>query len=255
MHTGPSSVGTVRAMRRTHVHRAVATALLAVLAPAVGVAATATPAAAVATTAACPKYELVGLRGQTEPAGFGWVLGAIVDTTVKKTTVPIKAVPLAYDANADTLVGVNSGIRNLVSYVEKRATTCRSTRFVLMGFSMGALVVGETLSTAPRYPGMVTDRFSSATSQRIAAVVVYGDAGFNAGAAPISAGSFTPGVNGRLPRPAGALSAWNSRMRDVCNYDDVICQETGTSAAAHQDYVKYADATASFVQGVLTTLG
>jgi cutinase len=212
------------------------------------------PASAVATTAACPTYELVGLRGQTEPAGYGWVLGQIVTTVVAKTTVPVKAVPLAYDANADTVVGVNSGITNLVAYVEGRAKACRSTRFVLLGFSMGAYVIGETLSTAPRYPGVVTTRFTTATSGRIAAVVVYGDGGFNGSSAPLAAGSYTPGVSGRLPRPVSALSAWNSRMRDVCNADDVICQSTGTSAAAHQDYVKYADATASWVNGVLTTL-
>lgn len=213
------------------------------------------PASAVASTAACPKYELVGLRGQTEPAGYGWVLGSIVSTVVARTSVPVKAVPLAYDANADTLVGVNDGITKLVAYVEGRARTCRSTRFVLMGFSMGAYVVGETLSTAPRYPGVVSARFSTATSARIAAVVVYGDAGFNAGAGALSAGPFTPGISGRLARPATALSAWNARMRDVCNADDVICQSNGNSAAAHQDYVKYADATAGFVESVLTTLG
>lgn len=131
--------------------RAVLGVLVALAAAALGPPA---PASAVATTAACPAYELVGLRGQTEPA-----------------------------------------------------------------------------------------------------VVVYGDGGFNGSSAPLAAGTYAPGVSGRLPRPVSALSAWNSRMRDVCNADDVICQSTGTSAAAHQDYVKYADATAAFVNGVLTTLG
>ena len=237
---------------RRRLVRGAVTGLAALVAALLGPSA---PASAVATTAACPAYELVGLRGQTEPAGYGWVLGQIVTTVVARTTVPIKAVPLVYDANADTLVGVNSGITNLVAYVEGRAKACRSTRFVLLGFSMGAYVIGETLSTAPRYPGVVTTRFSTATSGRIAAVVVYGDGGFNAASAPVAAGTYAPGVSGRLPRPVSALSAWNSRMRDVCNADDVICQSTGTSAAAHQDYVKYADATAAFVNGVLTTLG
>ena len=197
----------------------------------------------------------MGLRGQTEPAGYGWVLGPIVSTVVTGTSVPVRAVPLAYDASADTLAGVNDGITRLVAYVEGRARTCRSTRFVLMGFSMGAYVVGETLSTAPRYPGVVTTRFSTATSGRIAAVVVYGDAGFSAGAGALATGPFAPGVSGRLARPSTALTAWTARMRDVCNADDVICQSNGSSAAAHQDYVRYADATAGFVEYVLTTLG
>lgn len=220
---------------------------------AAGLCGPAAPASAVASTQDCARYELVGLRGQTEPAGFGG-LGPIVTAVVAGTSVPIKAVPLAYDANADTLVGVNDGITKLVGYVEGRALACPSTRFVLLGFSMGAYVVGETLSTAARYPGVVGARFSAATSGRIAAVVVYGDAGFNARAGALAAGSFTPGVDGRLARPANALSAWTSRMRDVCNADDVICQANGTSAAAHQDYLKYADATARFVEAVLTTL-
>jgi Cutinase len=211
------------------------------------------PADAVPSTATCPQVEITTIRGQGEPAGNGWVLGPIATSLQSKLTQTVKIYPLPYAAGLDLTQNFNQGIKLLTSHLDSMARTCPKTRTVVLGFSMGAIVAGETFAPTTRYPGIATTALPNRIDAPLAAVIIFGDARFNS-AGPEAAGSFWPGVDAPYARPATAFSRFPNKVRNVCNATDGICQNlpsTLTTERAHQDYVKYTDAVISYVRAQL----
>ncbi len=221
---------------------------LLILAPVLGAA----PARATVSTATCPALEVTTVRGMGEPAGNGWVLGPIAADVQQTLPIPVSVYPLPYAAGQDIIANTNQGISLLVSHLTQEATACPATKFAVLGFSLGAVVVGEAFAAvSTRYPGVTTTPIPSQLDSRLAAVVVFGDTRFNA-AGPEAAGTFAPGVSAPYARPANAFARFGNHVRDVCNYQDGICQNlpgSQTTAAAHQDYVKYEDQVANYIYG------
>jgi hypothetical protein len=97
--------------------------------------------------------------------------------------------------------------------------------------------VGDALvRPGERLAGRDAGELSAAASERISAVVLFGNPRFTAGE-PFNAGTFEPGVDGVSPRKKGALADYASRMRDYCAAGDLACQNIeGASVEAHVAY-------------------
>lgn len=228
------------------------------VAAAVGLLVTALPAAgaqAAVSTAKCPEIEVISVRGMGEPAGTpGWVIGPIVDSLQKGLSQGVSSYPLPYAAGADILANTNQGITLLIQHLNSKIAACPATKYVVIGFSLGALVVGETFGRpSTRYPGVVTTAVSTKVDSRLVAAIMLGDGRFNANG-PEAAGTFWPGVSAPYARSATAFSRWGNHVRNICNAQDGICQSipaTQSTELAHQDYVKYKDAITLYVAGTL----
>jgi Cutinase len=214
-------------------------------------------ALAVPTTATCPQVEVTTARGQGEQAGSnGSVLGPMSTALQNQLSQTVKIYPLPYDAGQDVVASSNRGITLLTQHLSSMRTTCPNTKFVVLGFSLGAVVVGETFAPATRYPGITTLALPTRIDAKVAAVVVFGDVRFN-NTMPQSAGTFLPNVTGQLPRPATAFARFGDHVRDVCNQADGVCQAVDvsqTNPQAHQDYVKYTDDLVWYVRSQLDTI-
>ena len=218
----------------------------------------AAPAQAVVSTATCPDVEVISVRGMGEPAGTpGWVIGPIVDTMQNQLTQRVSSYPLPYAAGQDLIANTNAGITLLAQHFRAKIKACPATKYVVIGFSLGALVVGEAFARpATRYPGVITTAMPTTLDSRLVAAIMLGDGRFNANG-PEAAGTFWPGVSAPYARPATAFSRWGDHVRNVCNAQDGICQAippTQSTELAHQDYVKYKDALTLYVAGTLSQM-
>ena len=214
-------------------------------------------ARAVVSTALCPDVEVVTVRGQGEPAGPGWVMGPIVDTLQQQLPDGVSSYPLPYAAGQDLVANVNEGIGLLVRHLGQKSTQCPGTQYVVIGFSLGALVVGEAFARpASRYPGVVKTAIPKRVDPHLVAAIMLGDARFNSHG-PEAAGTFWPGVDALNARPANSFARWGDHVRNICNAQDGICQNilpTQSTELAHQDYVKYRDQLTSYVAGTISTM-
>lgn len=138
---------------------------------------------------------------------------------------------------------LEDGENKLMSYIETSYKSCSSTKYVLLGYSMGAHVVGNMLDP-------YGDQLSSGMKGQIKAVVLYGDPSFVANR-PYDKGTYASYTNGRLARAYDELNSWSSKLASWCDKDDLWCQP-GFSESVHTGYFsKYDSAAASFVKGKL----
>jgi hypothetical protein len=111
---------------------------------------------------------------------------------------------------------------------------------VLLGYSQGAIVVGDALAG-----------FDAADSAKVRAVVMFGDPRFNS-AEPYNEGSFGQPSRGLNPRRTGELAAFNERIQNYCNGGDLVCQGSRNSGGdGHLAYGQFATRAATFVAGLV----
>jgi Cutinase/von Willebrand factor type A domain/PKD domain len=234
-------------------HLAVA---LAVILAAIGIASFGGPSAARA-SGPCTNVEIVGLRGSSEEYlgsehGMGSLLGPVADTiaTQLSGSVTFSAYGVPYPAvdaisgvlNGDYFTSKEIGSDMLHDYLLQRAIECPSMRFVVMGYSQGAHAAGDELA---REGTFVTDR--------IAALVMFGDPRFNPEAS-YTWGSFDHRDHGLAgARSLSDFASWSSRVFSFCHQNDMICQGLGlghgSDAHAQEKYVNdYADLVAGLVR-------
>jgi hypothetical protein len=195
--------------------------------------------AAQAPANACPDLEIIGARGTTERPGLGVVLTPLAQQITRELPQTVRTTALDYPASFNYTASVRQGARQLAADMESTAEECADTRFVLMGYSQGADVVGDAIAGSGRgAPGV-----SDALVDRISSVLLFGDPAFTAGE-PFNV---TDGArSGIFPRGAGRLDAVADRTQSFCNRNDRFCQG-GTSLAAHLNYDGFADDAAGFV--------
>lgn len=143
----------------------------------------------------------------------------------------------------------SGGVRNLQTYLNGQES-CRAAgeKWVLLGYSQGAHVIGDSLSKADGF-------FSASQLSSLAAVVFIADPRFNS-REPFDAGTFTPGRNGVLgARSPGDLDSVSGKIKAWCDNKDPVCQSlkngdgsvhTGTRYAS-----SYKDSIVSFLRGRL----
>lgn len=194
---------------------------------------TASPAGA----ADCRAVSVISARGTTEPQSGSWLQKQMGDQILAQFPGQSKYTELPYPATTPFDASAPVGVTNLISTLNTEAQQCPGQKYILLGYSQGAGVVGDALAEpSARIWGATAGTVSAAASGRITAVVMYGDIRFRAGE-PYNVGTFEPGKQSGNPpaRPLGALGTYASRIQDYCVKDDFVCQGTG-GFAAHLAY-------------------
>jgi cutinase len=176
--------------------------------------------------------KIIGARGTGESAGLGRLLSQVTTRIDAAVAKPVTSVGLDYPATTDFLSSPQKGTTELRRLITADGSAC----LVLLGYSQGAMVVGDTLAAV-----------GAAGGNRIVAAIMFGDPRFNP-AEPYDTGSYAKTAKGLYPRPTEQLSAFNTRLRSYCNGGDPVCQGVGAAGSGtHQEYGQYAEDAARFV--------
>lgn len=187
----------------------------------------------------CLPYLVITARGTGEPHR-GQLLSPVSRAIAEARPDQAVREDLDYPADTDVNGGASLGVRTLVTMLNLQAQTCPEQKFVLLGYSQGALVVGDALSEpAARFVGTKADELRPEAAAAVSAIVFYGDPRF-VGVEQFNEGSYDEARDGLLPRPVGALEQFADRLRDYCVSDDFICQAT-TADLDEAGHVEYFD--------------
>ncbi|MCP2288472.1 cutinase [Nocardia amikacinitolerans] len=187
--------------------------VFAVLLLVVGVGAT-TSLGTQASANACASVDVVVARGTGEPGWLGSVVGdPLYHTLLQALPVDSTAYPVNYPANLLVPSSVSDGTRDMTAHIMAQAAMCPDQRFVLVGYSQGAVVTHGVLGTGivTVLPGIYTLPYE--LESRIAAVLLFGDpvrligwnvpglyawrtANYCTGGDPVCGGGFDPGAHG-----------------------------------------------------------
>ena len=171
----------------------------------------------------CSPILVITVRGTGEPSK-GQLLSPVARTIKKADSANTEVIDLDYPADTEVKEGGTAGVRTLVDTLNVQTEACDEQRFVLLGYSQGALVIGEALSApASRLIGGTVGEVSETAADQIAAIVLYGDPRF-LGAEDFNSGDYDPDMGGLLPRVEGALKAYDERIIDFCVGTDFVCQ-------------------------------
>ena len=200
--------------------------LATVLAATAGTLVAATPAAA----APCTDVDVVVARGTGEPGQLGLIVGDPVFSAIQRRLSGTSATGsrVEYPASVSPS-SPTDGNRALVAHVTSQAQACPSQRFILVGYSQGANVVGNSLgisSQGAAVGGPVVATIPASIEPRVAAVLVFGY--------PLR----------KLGR--GITGTYAQRTLDICAPLDIVCSPLGTSTLAHLSYGNNATQAATF---------
>ncbi|WP_052359422.1 cutinase family protein [Actinoplanes friuliensis] len=205
--------------------------------------------AAQAPANACPDVEIIGARGTTERPGLGVLLGPLARQMTTQLPQTVRSTAVDYPASFNYQPSVRQGVDALAATMKRTAAACADTEFVLMGYSQGANVVGDALvGRSVRGRAAAQPAIPAALSDKVAAVILFGDPTFTAGE-PFN---ITDGTrSGVFARGDGRLDAFADRTQSFCNRNDRFCQG-GTSLAAHLDYSKFFTDATEFTENELS---
>jgi len=178
--------------------------------------------------AGCPDAEVVFARGTTEAPGVGPTGEAFVDalrTQVGAKSVGVYAVD--YPATTDFPTAVE-GIADARTHVLSTAANCPHTKMVLGGFSQGAAVMGfVTANAVPDgvSPADVPAPMPPDVANHIAAVALFGKPSTR----------FMHAIN---DPPITIGSQYLAKTIDLCVDNDLVCDSSGRSFSAHNQYVE-----------------
>ena len=171
----------------------------------------------------CLPYLVVTARGTGEPSR-GQLLSPVARAISEARPNDTLVLDLEYPAAGEVKESSTVGVRMLIDTLNVQSEACEEQRFLLLGYSQGALVVGDALLPAEhRIVGATVGAVSDGAADRILAIVLYGDPRF-VGAEPYNIGNYDHETNGLLPRSEGALGVFADRLRDYCVARDFICQ-------------------------------
>ncbi|ROS31174.1 cutinase family protein [Cellulomonas sp. PhB150] len=227
----------------------------------------AAPAQATVSSKHCASVVVIGVRGSYEKAGtgsgagdrtyanggFGTTSGAAYYTQ-SLSTAGVRTAALKYPASiwpslpmpGGYVTSMTRGRYELREELEDLATCSSATRVVLVGYSQGAHIIGDTLSKGQPI------QLSATAKARIKAVVLFGDPTYRAGE---SFNSVKRTRSGMFPRGAGQLAAFASRIRSYCYAGDRFCQNVDNADAMkiHTSYdnITLEKAAATFIRSKL----
>lgn len=176
----------------------------------------------------CAAVDVVVARGTNEPGYLGSAVGdPLYAQLQRRLPMSLNGYRVNYPADLTNVLSVGDGSGDLVAHLSNEAVACPGQRFVLVGYSQGAVVVHTALGTGitGALPGAV--RMNGALGSRVAAILLFGD--------PLRlAGSGVPGQ-------------YAARTANYCMPGDPVCAN-GLNPAAHVayggDFVAAADFTA-----------
>lgn len=200
--------------RRTSPWRARVGALLAAagLAATFQVAVVPLTAAGTASAAACSDVVVIGVRGTNEDPGYGTMIGDVVSRLQPRLSEWDGYIPLDYPATLNYLASLENGKRELNAQLDGIAGACPATKFLLLGYSQGAHVVGDVVADRGDFDG------------RIAGVGLLGDPMFKQGGEGSAvAGGPTPGAGGVFGHRDSFPDSMNHKIQNICLKGDSIC--------------------------------
>ncbi|KAG9088886.1 hypothetical protein FRC07_012455 [Ceratobasidium sp. 392] len=166
----------------------------------------------------CSNLHLVCLVGTTEKE-FGIVCGPLRDdlaSAVPGTTA--YAVP--YNTDPEYGATVEEGARNTEKYIADQAAACPNQRFVLSGYSKGAMVIHQ-MNLAP------------ALKNKVLSIAVFGDPTLKSGGSP-----FWPINQPSVDTSPRDGSAPTQNIASFCNQRDEFCDPWGSTLEPHLAYGK-----------------
>ncbi|KAJ9121654.1 hypothetical protein QFC22_002274 [Naganishia vaughanmartiniae] len=170
---------------------------------------------------ACTKYEVVSARGtsetQTSPYGNTATVNGILSAVAGGAHYEV-----VYPADNNFATGPSIGAADLIQHVNGRISSCPNMKFVLIGYSQGAMVTvtAENNSQLPR--------------SSVVATILYGNPYWLPGR-PEDAGTATSGRGDASATGTKTPATYQSITKDYCNTGDIICTSTG-SIYAHLAY-------------------
>lgn len=196
-------------IRRTGLFRKRAAALFSALALVVTVQVAVAPAAS---AAACSDVVAIGVRGTNEPAGFGTMVGDVVAKLKPRLSKWDGYIPLVYPASANYWKSLEAGKTALRAQLRGAAKACPATKFLLIGYSQGAHVVGDVVVEFGNFGG------------KIAGVGLLGDPMFKqGGSGSIGVGGSTTLAGGVFGRRSSLPTALKGKIVNLCLKGDSIC--------------------------------
>jgi hypothetical protein len=171
----------------------------------------------------CSPYLVVTARGSGEPSN-AQLLSPVAKQISKARPGEVTTVDLDYPADTNVRQGGTRGVRVLIDTLNVQSETCPEQQFVLMGYSQGAMVVGDALATPDRRMlGEAAGEVQAKAVKQVLAAVFYGDPRFT-GVESFNVGSFDPELNGIMPRQVGALDTYAESITSFCVEGDAVCQ-------------------------------
>jgi len=225
------------APRRRFTRLAVATALAATTLVAAGVGISGSTA-----QAACRAWAFVGVPGSNQGLAhkpntsdtnrYGAEVARVKSYFVsRKGSANVSAYAIKYPAKLDASYGssVNSGVTTTYNTIRAIRVSCPSQKIVISGFSQGAHVVALTLG-----------KLSTADAAYVKRAALMGNPIYKDGATPsVEAPSGSVTRNGLLNFFGNMnwQSRWNSKARDVCINNDIVCEGSSSVASLALKYL------------------
>ncbi|MCJ1447755.1 MAG: hypothetical protein MMC23_008266 [Stictis urceolatum] len=180
-------------------------------------------------------------RASNEPAGFGILKRVADNITAQIPDSDSIAVPypakITNPAYGDSVI---QGVSNMTQLVKSYGEKCPDGKMVLLGYSQGAQVVGDTLIGGDYSQFKNLDQGPGVEQKlidQVAAVVLMGDP-VNIAGEKFLVGNSTH--NGTFPRDNAAdwvKTGLAGRLRSYCDANDTYC-DSGKSLAVHLSYVQ-----------------
>jgi cutinase len=173
-----------------------------------------------ASAAPCPDIEVTFARGTNEPPGVGGVGQAFIDSL--RSQVGGRSVgvyPVNYPAGDDFAPSASAGATDAHAHVRSVIANCPSTRIVLGGYSLGAMVID--LATIARAPvvGLIPDTLTADEAGHVAVVATFGNPS-----------------DRYLGGPISEVSPWyGAKAIDLCAPGDPVCTPGGALALPSHD--------------------
>lgn len=198
---------------------------------------TAAPASDTATgqalTGPCATILFVGARGSGESASQQMALGSTLFEIYSRIRqdnphVDITGFGLPYAANSLSDATIGDASTQLRQLLRSEARRCPSERFMVVGYSLGARVVGDAMQVPE----------ATAFVDQLAGVVIVSDPQFNPQDRATAAGTFDSHYGGTPPRPPFP-AAIAPKIHSYCRRHDEICQH-GDPQANKREHALYA---------------
>ncbi|KAJ3036226.1 hypothetical protein HDV00_002981 [Rhizophlyctis rosea] len=190
-------------------------------------------------TSSCPSIEIISARGTGEPQsgslGMAPIFSAI-QSAISPYTQSIYNV--VYPASADFFSSPAIGASDLQSHIQSQITKCPNQKFVLAGYSQGAMVIVQGMNKI------------TSLADKVVACILFGDPYFDSSSPAAYGTAKGSGTSGGFGIAGYSIpSVFVGKTRDYCDAGDGVCvTHSFTITAAHLGYgSKYASDAAQFV--------
>lgn len=197
--------------------------------------------------------EVITARGTWEPQDNSYLLSQVVTRVEDQLGDEMSTYDVQYPAQPNFPSSSPVGVTDTVNRLNAQAADCPDQQFILLGYSQGALVVGDALVDpglrAHGGDGVVSDDAAS----RVAAIGMFGSMRFTDGES-YNAGTHENGSGreSQLPRTPGELADYEDIIIDYCYTNDWVCEDVG-SFLTHLGYIFDAQAQQEVADFVVST--